>query len=265
MKINSIKAHPTSHLNFGKVFDVRKIENLCCPACGSVMFSHEQAREFCRDLSKSTGDELIKSIEKYENLNSKDNAKLNTFNSKQQEILNRIKEVAKNNQDFDLRDIVSYIGNRIAQEHSFYSTKESLSKYSLSYHDTEPISDEKDYADAFFLNCKNKGYSSFEIAKKFIKNKYPTIEHIIPVCNSGADEQSNYLCDCNECNNKRGSMPFYEWAKNIPNFEDNLQIQINQINKALKNSLLDESYSNYPKTISKTVQDLSNGKINIIV
>ncbi len=264
MKVNFLKTFPLSSLNFGKVFDVRKIENLYCPACGSMMFSHEQSRQFCRDLSQTSGDELIKSIEKYEELNAPD-TNLKVFNSKQQEILNRIKTVAKDHQDYDLSDIVSYLAQEISQERFSYSTKEILSKYSIPHYDAKPTLDDEDYADVFFLNCRNKGYSSCEIAKKFIKNKYPTIEHIVPVSDSGINNKSNYLCDCNECNSNRGSTPFLLWVKNIPDFEDNLQIQINQINKALKTSLLDESYSNYPKTLSKTVHDLSDGKINIIV
>ncbi len=263
MKINLLHTSPV--LNFGKVFDVRKIKNLHCPICGSMMFNHEQSSQFCKEMSKATGNELIEVIEKYENLNSSDNSNLPVFNSKQQEILNRIKSAAKDNEEMDLEDIVYYLGEEVAYKYSSFSTREILSNYRTSYYDSKPILNDEDYAEVFFLNCRNKGFSSYEVARDFIKNKYPTIEHIVPASKSGKNDKSNYLCDCNECNGLRGSMPFDDWIKNIPNFENNLQIQINEINKALSSSTLDKSYSTYPKALVETINELSQRKINIIV
>ena len=73
------------------------------------------------------------------------------------------------------------------------------------------------------------------------------------------------MCDCSECNRNRGSMPFYLWANQIPNFEENLQIQIDQINRAIQESKLDSRYSYNPKRLSKTIKYLSKGKINLVV
>lgn len=271
MRINPVKilnyCCTKNIIQFGKVFDVRKLENLYCPVCGSTMFNKEQGARFCHDMSCSTGKRLVKAIEKYENMNKDDalSKDLPVFNTRHQEILNRVKVAALENEDLYLDEITYIFGKEVANKYSTPSPRDILSSYTTPCKNSRPILSDEDYADIFFLNCRNRGYSSYEIAHEIIKNKYPTIEHIVPVCKKGKNADSNYLCDCNECNSNRGSMSFYKWIHYIPSIGDNLQIQMNQINQALNNSILDSNYKYYPKKLAKTVKTQSKGEINLIV
>ena len=274
MKINSItsicsckRQDSSCQIQFGKVFDVRKLEHLYCPVCASTMFTKEQSREFCSDLTDVTGEDLVRTIEKYENMNLDDEiAKdLPVFNSRQQEILDRIKIAALENDDLYLDELTNILGSEVAQKYSTLSTSKITQSYTPTYHNSLPTLSDEDYADVFFLNCRNRKFNSYEIAQNFIKEKYPTIEHLIPVSRKGKNEDRNYMYDCSECNRNRGSMPFYLWIKQIPNFEENLQIQMNQINRAIQESKLDSKYHYYPKRLSKTIKYLSKGKINLVV
>ena len=272
MRVNLATAQTTSYISkcpisFEKVFDVRKIEHLYCPVCASTMFTKNQCCDFCRDLADATGEELVKAIGKYENINNDDefSKDLPVFNTRQQKILDKIKITALKNEDLYLDDIVEILGREVAQKYATSSTKKILSSYTSVYKDSRPILSDEDYADVFFLNCMNRHYSSYEIAQEFIRHKYPTIEHLVPASKNGIDADINYICDCAECNINRGSMPFDLWASQIPNFDENLQLQINQINRALSESALDSKYKYYPHRVRKTLYSLSNGAINLVV
>ena len=274
MKISPIQitnykknSSPSAQIQFEKYFDVRKIENLFCPACASTMFTEEQSSEFCSDLCDARGEELIYAIEKYETMNENDEftRDLPVFNSRQQEILDRIKLSARKNKNLYLDEIASFLGQDVAKKYGTASTSTILSEYTVPFRNSRPILNDEDYADVFFLNCYNKEYSSYKVAHEFIKNKFPTIEHLVPVSNRGKNEDRNYLCDCSECNRNRGSMPFHMWMNQIPNFEENLQIQIDQINQALKDSRLDAQYKYYPKRVARTIRHVSQGKIDLVV
>ena len=124
---------------------------------------------------------------------------------------------------------------------------------------------------SFFVKY-SKNYSSQEIAKRFVSNTIPTTEHIIPQ-STGRDNgynilfinsSSNYMCDCSECNTSRGTTPFSEWMENIPDFSQNLQEYVNEVQQALDKGLLDEKYYDYISEFIKKIYKLSNGQIVLI-
>ncbi len=115
--------------------------------------------------------------------------------------------------------------------------------------------------DAFFVKYSKQNRTSREIAKKFVNQSLASAEHLTPKDDQGQDNLRNYICDCAECNAKRAKTPFYEWQKTIPNFKENLQEYLNEVQRALERKELDASYNDYIDNIVNTISKLSYGEI----
>ena len=121
----------------------------------------------------------------------------------------------------------------------------------------------KNDINSFFVKYSKDKRTSKEIALKLVGQSRPTAEHLLPSSKNGANSLSNYLCDCADCNQKRGNTDFHDWQKNIPNFQQRLQEHLFTIQKALDKGELPDSYDSYIPDIINTIYKLSNGQIEL--
>lgn len=114
---------------------------------------------------------------------------------------------------------------------------------------------------SFFVKYARKAESSKEIATKFVEQSKPTAEHLRPKNAGGKNNLANYICDCADCNQKRGHTPFTEWLQTLPGFEQRLQQYIDDVRVAIDNDELDDEYDTYIENIVETIAEISEGEI----
>lgn len=112
---------------------------------------------------------------------------------------------------------------------------------------------------SFFVKYGRR--SSKEIASKLVAQSIATAEHMVPRSKQGANQIKNYLCDCAECNAKRGNISFFEWQKTIPDFKEKLIRHFKEIIKAQNEDLLGVEYETYVDDLAETIKNLSQGEI----
>ncbi len=117
--------------------------------------------------------------------------------------------------------------------------------------------------DSFFVKYSKDDKTSKEIALKLVEQSRPTAEHLFPESKGGASSLSNYLCDCANCNQKKDDMDFYDWQKDIPDFQQRLQEHLQIIQNALDNRELPDSYDSYIPNIIDTIYKLSRHQIKL--
>ena len=100
-----------------------------------------------------------------------------------------------------------------------------------------------------------------DIAKKFVQQSTPTAEHIVPRAKGGSDSLSNYICDCSDCNQRRGTTSFYDWLQELPGFQERLQTYINDVRIAIDSNKLDAEYDSYIENVIDTLLDVSEGEV----
>ncbi len=114
---------------------------------------------------------------------------------------------------------------------------------------------------SFFVKYARKAESSKEIATKFVEQSKPTAEHLRPKNAGGKNNLANYICDCADCNQKRGHTPFTEWLQTLLGFEQRLQQYIDDVRIAIDNDELDDEYDTYIENIVETIAEISEGEI----
>ncbi|MBR6298063.1 MAG: hypothetical protein IKR34_02340 [Candidatus Gastranaerophilales bacterium] len=116
---------------------------------------------------------------------------------------------------------------------------------------------------AFFIKYGNKISNSEDAAKSFVIQAIPTAEHIQPKSKGGENMLSNYIADCGYCNNTRLSLDFYEWVKEIPDFQEKLQEYLSEVQEAIDKGALDLEYQKYISAVIEKIENLSNGEIKL--
>lgn len=115
-------------------------------------------------------------------------------------------------------------------------------------------------ANSFFVKY-SRVESPREIASQLVQRSTPTTEHLKPQAHGGSNSFSNYICDCEDCNSKRGITPFYDWIQTLPGFEERLQDYLNDVRMAIDNDKLDSKYDGYIESIVEVLEDMSEGEI----
>ena len=116
---------------------------------------------------------------------------------------------------------------------------------------------------SFFVKYSKAAKTPREIASKFVNQSKPTAEHIIPKALGGKDRLSNYICDCEDCNSKRGHMNFYDWLQDLPEFEERLQLYVDDVREAIDADFFKDSpeYDTYIEKIIETLAEVSEGEV----
>lgn len=114
---------------------------------------------------------------------------------------------------------------------------------------------------SFFVHYQ-RAANSKEIAKKLVQQTKPTVEHVVPKAFGGSDSYANYFCDCEECNNRRGTTSFYEWYQTIPGFPNRLQEYINVVQMAIdEDRFEDPKLGGYIESFVETILKVSEGEL----
>ncbi len=116
---------------------------------------------------------------------------------------------------------------------------------------------------SFFVKYAKAATCAKDIASKFVNQSIPTAEHIIPRALGGKDRLSNYICDCGDCNSKRGHMEFYDWLQTLPGFEDRLQLYVNDVREAIDADFFRDypEYDTYIEKVIETLAEVSEGEV----
>lgn len=107
----------------------------------------------------------------------------------------------------------------------------------------------------------SKSLKSADIALKLVQQSIPTAEHLVPKSKDGANSLKNYICDCSECNSSRSNLEFDIWMETIPNFKENLQQYLQDIQNAIDSGKISRKNNSYIVNIIDTISKLSNSKI----
>lgn len=305
-----------------KNFEVKKIPNLYCPACGLIMLTEEQVKEYVADVSSKKGEELVAAIEKYEdesfitNKPPRNTNGLGVYRPQKKEIAQIYKKLALENPTKNLLELTQIEAQRridalirqqmhVMDEISLYveenfedesSEKKSLTKKinkfieqiegtsedvfsrkkfisalratdipEVAKNDIEEIASKmptsKNDINSFFVKYSNKAKSAGEIASVFVQETLPTTEHLKPKARGGADNIANYICDCADCNSRKGDMYFLDWVKTKPGIEQRLQAYLNDIRIVIDDDELDSEYDTYIEKIVDTIETLTKGEI----
>lgn len=122
---------------------------------------------------------------------------------------------------------------------------------------------ENDVNSFFVKYAKKNGLTSSDIASKFVNQSIPTAEHVKPKVLGGANSLTNYICDCADCNAKRGHVPFHEWLQTLPEFEQRLQEYVNDVRAAIDADFFKDSpeYDTYVEKIIETLAEVTEGEV----
>lgn len=201
---------------------------------------------------------------------------------KQLEVIEELKEYIEQNFDEEekekilkkidedyVKQIKGESGEQFARKKFIYNIKNSVNikyKSEIERIASKMPTSEND-TDSFFVKYANSAKSSSVIANKLVEQSKPTAEHVVPRALGGSDSLSNYICDCADCNTKRGTTPFYEWYQSIPGFNERLQEYLNSVSEALDSGFFKTSkdYDNYIQQIIERLTDISEGEIYLEV
>lgn len=119
-----------------------------------------------------------------------------------------------------------------------------------------------------YIMQKSEPHSISEFYKLLFEKSSSSIEHIKPKTKGGKDKMSNYLAVCRDCNSSRGSISLSSYIKMHPEIADNIKKQLlflkRILPKLISDNKIDEKYDEYPYWVSKTLNRLSGGKVDII-
>lgn len=103
--------------------------------------------------------------------------------------------------------------------------------------------------------------TAYDIAYRLIQPGQGTIEHIHPRSDGGRNRVSNYLWECAQDNNNRGSQPFSEFVKSHPGMaEKNIQQHIDEVIEIINNGGM-EGFRAYPLEVAETIKKETKGKV----
>ncbi len=101
-----------------------------------------------------------------------------------------------------------------------------------------------------------------EIAKRLLRVSIGTIEHIRPDSLGGENSIANFMLVSANANSTRANIPLKNFIERFPNIPKNCQKYINKIIRIIQNGDFC-GYETYPYKVKRTLQDESEGLINL--
>lgn len=298
----------TGHKCSTDEFKIKQLYGLPCPCCGKTMLHNNQINNFSRSVSKKSGEELIKELDKYSEYYRpvekeavemiKQTAKENPTASFEEIIkinAENVKENLENEQIKVLNDLrkagdlytqksqekayTDFIDSSIelikSRDNRFFKRKTFIREYlELASAKGIPSGKRRTFKEikrkvyklpnsessvnAFFAKYSRR--TPYETAQRLLKPAGVTAEHIKPQSKGGEDNTANYLCECNDCNSRRGNATFLNWASNKANFGMNLQRYLNKTAQELEEKNFEE-YSTYIDDVINTIVRETRGTI----
>ncbi len=196
--------------------------------------------------------EVIKELESYIRLNILDETERENSLKKLDEYVKQIK--GESSEGFARKKFIYAMKNTSSEPSKRIGIEEIASKMPTSENDIN----------SFFVKYANKKQppsTNRIIAERLVNQTIPTAEHLIPKARGGKNRLSNYICDCADCNSRRGHTEFYDWLQTLPNFEERLQEYVNDVRIAIDSDLLSDRYDSYIENVIDTISTLSEGEV----
>ncbi|MBR1977641.1 HNH endonuclease, partial [bacterium] len=112
---------------------------------------------------------------------------------------------------------------------------------------------------AFYASYSRK--SNEDIARRLFSGALATTEHVTPASKGGANDTSNYIVMCADCNSRRSDMPYSEWIIKRPNFKTNFDKYLREVEVKIETGELGEEYETYPDEILETFSNELGEKV----
>lgn len=214
--------------------------NLECACCGRLMLSNKLFKKLedifntNHIIPQNITKTLIEFLEPFEE----------NLHQNEQIFFIELKDISKENPKMNLSEIILLLQKESIEELDFNTLNLTNEILKIKKNNIT----EKEFAQ--------------RVARKIIFPSLATVEHIKPVSGGGESKAGNYLCECMECNYKRGNTPFCDWVKQNPHMPENIKKQINKIKDLIKSNLLEDE--GYIREVTETLRIESEGLIDII-
>ena len=101
-----------------------------------------------------------------------------------------------------------------------------------------------------------------DIIENLLSDLQVSFEHVIQKSRQGSKDKGNGICLHRKCNRSRGTLPYTLIDRIYPDFQSNLQKQINTVMSYIKGGRL-LTYEDYPQQIKKTMLYATHQRIRI--
>lgn len=299
--VPSFKGYPCSTGEFV----VKQIDNVPCACCGAEMMNSKEQNEFVAKASKAKGEELanifaenlhkirrnerpvarelMERATKYPNqklsdLADKDMDSRKLYNKENLIVLNNVDKKAqelygeKNKVSKFVQSQKSLIEKNVRNGFGRGTFLANLKK--LTADDQEKS--QKVLTEAIELPLDEKGIAkviqkvqssdSTGIARRLIATAVMTTEHIHPKSQGGPNNTENYMGECAECNNNRGSENLNQyWQSTYPNMPSATQKYADYISEQIITGKMGTRYDDYMVDLEKAVESESKDAIDLKV
>lgn len=300
--VPSFKGYPCSTGEFV----VKQIDNVPCACCGAEMMNSKEQNEFVAKASKSTGKELadlfgqnlhkirrnerpvarelMERATKYPNdslekladrgdmsanklFNKENLIVLSNVDAKAKELYgekNKVSNFVKIQKDMIEKNPRNGFGRGTCLETLKKLTADDQEKSQKIL--TEAIELPLDERGLGKVITKVQSSDSTGIARRLIATAVMTTEHIHPKSKGGPNNTENYMGECAECNNNRGSQNLNSyWQSTYPNMPSASQKYADYISEQIITGKMGTRYEDYMVDLEKAVETESNNAIDLKV
>ena len=216
-KNHQTKTPNSAQITFGGYkFDLKKVRNLPCAACGRKMTTLRELDDFKKELNNSKKLELKKILTKI---------KLR-FPEKQKSLITKVRNYTIVRKDLDFKGILK----QFLKEHSMSHSKINFNKQELSY--IKKLSEIKDFN---------------QFVETLFSPTMSSVDHIHPRNFDSAKSIENYILMCKNCNSQKSSYLFSLFMFKNPDMITNLKKHIHTLQK------IEEKSTNKP--LKKVIQE----------
>lgn len=112
---------------------------------------------------------------------------------------------------------------------------------------------------------KYSGQDSKSIAIRLTNPAKMTAEHVHPHALGGPDNTANYIGECADCNNDRGTIPLDKWMEKYPDMPYNTQRYVDEVTDRIVKGEVGAHYDDYPIDVEKVMKTETQGVIKLKV
>lgn len=154
-----------------KAFEIREVENMRCPICENIMLNDDQIDKFAGLVQNKKGEGLAEALDKYglESYWTGEESDKTIYRDKRQEIVDIIKEIALENPNFELSDIVKLRALECAKK---LSQKETDVLIELEEFVSKNVKDKNEKANLNYLIAEGIDFASRVGTDAFKRKKF---------------------------------------------------------------------------------------------
>ena len=269
-----------------EAFAPRNIYAMPCASCGEKTIQTKQLDMYVRKIKDLKGSDLVYELQQrssyyraienrivkniiFEALNDKSkdlNAIITTLSSKYMtELVNaqvKVLDVVENLKNYiaEQKDLIvnpDYENEKYFRRQEFIENLKGIipadeqgEEANFLFELAEKIPASSNSESAFYASYSRK--SNEDIARRLFAGALASTEHVTPASKGGANDSSNYIVMCADCNSRRSNMPYSEWIMRRPNFKTNFDKYLQEVETKIQTGELGEEYESYPDEILET-------------